>query len=244
MLELDIFAAHCDLLNKRELEKVSLLAFYHYEWNNVGNFSLQDAVSWFEDLLLPKPNTSRLKSNIKKSCDFVKSSEKDYFRLSTKRLTKYKQAFSSLVEPAEDPKPIDSVLPLSLVEGSRGYIMKLSAQINVCYANSAFDGAAVLMRRLVEILLLHAYEHHKITVEIESSDGALKNLNSIITNAIQNQTINLSKPVKTCIDRFRVLGNFSAHSIHYNARRNDIKSVAIEFRVTVEELLYKAGIKQ
>jgi hypothetical protein len=54
----------------------------------------------------------------------------------------------------------------------------------------------------------------------------------------------LSKASKDVLDEFRVLGNFSAHKIIYNCRREEIKKVAREYRAAIEELLYKSGIRQ
>lgn len=45
-------------------------------------------------------------------------------------------------------------------------------------------------------------------------------------------------------DVFRQLGNFSAHKIQYNANRKDIDNVQLRYRVTIEDLLYAAGIKK
>jgi hypothetical protein len=56
--------------------------------------------------------------------------------------------------------------------------------------------------------------------------------------------LSLSPATKACLDDFRIVGNFSAHKIYYNAKRADIKRVVLEYRAAIEELLYKAGLKK
>lgn len=242
-MELDSFAAHCDLIERSELEKVELLAFYLEISGEVSGFKLAHICELFEALLYSHPNVSRLRLKIRKSKSFIKAIAPYEFRLNAKKRNEFSQQFAAISEPAEEAKAIDGIIPLSLVSGTRGYIVSLGKQINVSYENSAFDGAAVLMRRLVEVLLIHAFEHINKISEIKDSNGDTRNLNAIIATAVQSAELNLSKPVKKCLDSFRQLGNFSAHSIHYNAKRADIKSVALDYRVSVEELLYKGGLK-
>lgn len=119
----------------------------------------------------------------------------------------------------------------------------LAKQINTSYEQNLFDGCAVLMRRLIEVLLILTYHNFQIESAIQNNDGSYISLNNTIADAKSNMFINLSKTTKSCIDKFRMLGNFSAHEIYYNARRADIEKVQMLYRVAVEELLYKAGIK-
>lgn len=243
-MELDSFADHCDLVERSELEKVELLAFYLEICGDVSGFTLTRICELFDNLLLSRPNVSRLRSKIRKSKSFVKAATPNEFRLSAKRRKEFQRELSAISEPADEARAIDGIIPLSLISGTRGYLLNLGKQINVSYEHSAFDGAAVLMRRLIEVLLIHAFEHINRLPEIQDANGETKNLNSLISIALQSSELNLTKPVKNCLDTFRQLGNFSAHSIHYNAKKADIKSVALQYRVAVEELLYKGGLKK
>ena len=47
-----------------------------------------------------------------------------------------------------------TVIMLSLVRGTRGYIEKVSNQINGAYENGWYDACAVMLRRLVETLII------------------------------------------------------------------------------------------
>ena len=189
------------------------------------------------------PNTSRLKDKLKKSRDFIKGVRTDSFTLQKKIKEDFKNEFPELNEDFEEIITIDTILPNSLYINTRGYIEKLAKQINSSYENNVFDGCAVLMRRLLEVLLILGYEHINKKTEIEEN-GELKNLNFIINYTLSNNPFSLSKGTRECLDDFRKLGNFSAHRIQYNCRKTEIKNVAMEFRVCIEELLYANGLKK
>ena len=98
------------------------------------------------------------------------------------------------------------------------------------------------MRRLLEIMLILSYEKLAIASEIKDSDNEYKNLNFIIGNAISNSPLSLSRNTRDCLDQFRKVGNFSAHKIHYNAKKSDIRNIALDYRAAIEELLYKSEL--
>lgn len=98
------------------------------------------------------------------------------------------------------------------------------------------------MRRFFEIILILTYEHYGIQDEIKQQ-GDYMMLEGIVANAINNKTLNLSRSRNT-YDEFRKLGNFAAHKIYYNTRKSDIDKVMQNYRVALEELYYKSGLKK
>lgn len=240
-MKLNDFATACNLYNASEAEKVEYLAFYYQKTSESTYFSLNDICKWFEALGLAKPNTSRLKKRLIASKTVVKASEKDTFRLHAEKLRKFEAEFPQLNEENEHVVSVDTILPTILYSGTRGYIESLAKQINASYEHNIFDGCAVLMRRLLEVMLIHAYQNLTIENAIKDANGEFKQLNSIIAHAITCTPLGLSRNTRDCLDTFRKLGNFSAHRIEYNAKKKDIRDVVLEFRVAIEELLYKAG---
>lgn len=243
-ISLNRFIEKTDWLTQTEIDKVRLLAFYHHVHQEDFEFSVDLICGWFEDLGLHKPNKSRLKQNLSKSRCFVKGKEKESFRLHASELKSLKKDHSFISEKSEEIEATDTILPASLYENTRGYIESLSKQINASYENNIFDGCAVLMRRLLEICLIHSYERQGIDTEIRDSSGNYKMLSDIVSNAVNNSKLSLSRNTKSCLEGFRAIGNFSAHKIYYSARRTDIQKVILEYRAAIEELLYKNGIKK
>ncbi len=238
------FVEKTEILAKGEVDKVMLLAFYYQNGQSNFEFTTDSVCDWFEALGLHKPNKSRLKQSLGKSRSFVKGKEQDSFRLHVNKVKSLNKDFSFMDEKIEEIESTDTILPASLYENTRGYIESLSKQINASYENNIFDGCAVLMRRLLEICLILSYENQKIDAEIRDSHGNYKMLSEIVSNAIGNPKLSLSRNTKLCLEDFRSLGNFSAHKIYYNARKADIRKVLLEYRAAIEELLYKNGIKK
>jgi hypothetical protein len=115
--------------------------------------------------------------------------------------------------------------------------------MNSAYEHNIFDGCAVLMRRLVEVLLILSYRHLGIEAEIQDADGNYVILDGIITNAVQNKKLGLSRNSRQHLDTYRKLGNFSAHKIEYICRREYIQPHIQDYRALSVELLHKSGIR-
>lgn len=135
------------------------------------------------------------------------------------------------------------VLPHALVRDTRGYIEKVVYQINACYENTCYDACAVMLRRLIETLIIEAFEHEKIDHKIKSAAGQFGPLDDLINATLNEAGWNLGRDSRTALQRLKRLGDLSAHSRRYNARRQDIDRVMHGTRVVVEELLYLAGLR-
>ncbi|MAT96446.1 MAG: hypothetical protein CL608_04820 [Anaerolineaceae bacterium] len=242
IMQLTEFVTVSGLLSKTEVEKVERLAFYYLKSSNVSAFSLPDICRWFDLLGLAKPNTSRLKKRLIASKTIVRATQKDSFKLHAEQIRKFETEFIQFDEENEEVVSVDSIIPSSLYSGTRGYIENLAKQINASYEHNVFDGCAVLMRRLLEVMLILAYQNLGIDSSIKDSSGEFKQLNAIIAHAKTCTPLGLSRNTRDCLDNFRKLGNFSAHRIHYNAKKKDVRDTALEYRAAIEELLYKAGL--
>src|SRR5688572_24995084 len=69
------------------------------------------------------------------------------------------------------PSRSEMVVYGSLISGTRGYIETVVQQINGCYENGWYDACGVMIRRLVETLIIEAFEHCKIDSQIKNSSG-------------------------------------------------------------------------
>jgi len=70
-----------------------------------------------------------------------------------------------------------------------------------------FDGCAVLMRRLLEVMLILAFRKLGIEAAIQEPDGSYKMLEGIINDAKTYGTLKLSRDSKEVLEVFRKLGN-------------------------------------
>jgi hypothetical protein len=242
-MTLEIFIAESGLADFDEMEKVLYFAFYHLKKSALEEFSAQEGASWVRDNRMGNPNTSRLAMRLKSSRDTVRGSRPGRFRLHHNLLNELDAKFPQLAEKSQDVMDDGAILPPSLYEKTRGYIESLAKQINASYEHNIFDGCAVLMRRLEEVLLILSYEYMSIAGEIKDpKTGNYFMLEGIVKNAQGNAKLNLSRNGREWIDTFRALGNYSAHKITYQCRREYIREKIDWYRALVEELLHKAGI--
>lgn len=148
------------------------------------------------------------------------------------------------VPPSAGTRPqSQSVLPHSIVSGTRGYIQRVTHQINGTYEKGWFDGCAVMMRRLLETLIIECFEAHGIAANIKNSktDDFLF-LADLISCLLEEPAWNLGRNTKRALPRLKTLGDQSAHSRRYNAHREDIDKLIPDFRTTCQELVYLAGL--
>jgi uncharacterized protein DUF4145 len=135
------------------------------------------------------------------------------------------------------------VLPISLFTGTRGYLEKLVHQINRCYLATCYDACSVMIRRLIEVLIIEAYLHHKREADIKNSDGQYLRLSELVSKAVTDFS-QLSRNSKKALLRLKEYGDLSAHSIRYSSRREYIDDEIIGLRTLAEDLLYEAGLRK
>jgi hypothetical protein len=136
----------------------------------------------------------------------------------------------------------DDILPFELYRNTRQNIERIADQINKSFHFEIYDGTAVLMRRLIEMLLILAFKQIGEEECIRGSDGNYLPLSDIVNCAVQNRHVDLSRNAKSYLGIFKETGDLSAHNPFHNCRKKDLELVRHKFRSLVEELLYKGGI--
>lgn len=136
-----------------------------------------------------------------------------------------------------------TILPNEIFDGLQSNFQSLCKQINACYERHLYDAAAVIMRRVLEDLSVLAFQNNQIEDAITHKSGRRFSLDKIIQIALENTTLSLSANTKNDMHLFKELGNYSAHKIWYNATKNDLEPHLLQYRVVIEELIYKAKLK-
>lgn len=243
-MTLQNFINTSNLLRKSEIEKTALLAYYNFKKLEVMEFGLQEIKDWLHDLNLPAPNLSRLQKNITKSNKFIKGSKPKTYKLHANQIVLFDKEYPEISDQNEEVVCIGTLLSSQIYEDTINTVESLAKQINASYENNIFDGCAVLMRRLLELLLILSYEKFGIQNEIKDANNDYFLLNGIANNAKTNTVLSLSRNTKFEIHKYKKLGNYSAHKLYYNCTKQDIDNIAFDYRATIEELLYKSGIRK
>ncbi len=225
-----------------KIQFATAFVWYNYIINE-SDISLKDINEYFTKCSLPKYNPTFLKRDLRASKNVTKGAKTDTYVPVRKYIDSMNDLFPFAIKINEEIHTDDSIIPDILTKSTRGYIETLAKQINASYNYHIYDGCAILMRRLLEILLIHSYESHQIENLITENDG-YKNLSYIINYTCSNKPFTLSKDAIETLDSFRIIGNFSAHRIQYNAKRKDIENIKLHYRMTIEELLYASKIKR
>lgn len=131
---------------------------------------------------------------------------------------------------------------MSLVRGTRGYIEKIANQANGAYENGWYDACAVMLRRLVETLIIEAFEKHQLDAKIKNASGDFLYLRDLIDKTLAEGSWNLSRNAKQALQTLKDIGDKSAHSRHFIAQRGDIQPVIPDIRTVVQELLFLSGL--
>ena len=121
--------------------------------------------------------------------------------------------------------------------------MKVANQANGAYSQGWYDACAVMLRRLLETLIIEAFEKHGIASNIKNSQGDFLYLRDLIDRTISESSWNLSRNSKISMPKLKDIGDKSAHSRRFNAVREDIDRVIPDLRVVAEELLNLAGFR-
>lgn len=152
---------------------------------------------------------------------------------------------NSKLHPSETKEPTNQpVLPHSLFRNTRGYIEKVVFQINLCYEKTCYDACAVMIRRLVEVLIIECFENKTISSKIKNTNGDYLFLDDLISATLRESLWTLGRNTKAGLYKLKRIGDQSAHSRRYNARREYIDDIIIELRTVSEELLYIASLKK
>jgi hypothetical protein len=139
--------------------------------------------------------------------------------------------------------PGNELFPLAMItKTQRSYLVTVAKQMNGCFREGWFDGCAVMMRRLVEIAIIEAFEHRKIENRIKDGNGNYYQLTELVDRTLEEPALRLSRNAKTELPKLRNIGHRSAHGRYFTAQKSDIAKIEDGVRIVVQELLMHADL--
>jgi hypothetical protein len=138
-------------------------------------------------------------------------------------------------------------LPDAVWIGTRNYIESVCKQLNGCFRACYYDAASVMLRRLMETLIVEAYEHLKREGEIKDCDGnyfMLKNLVDRANGRPPHGGLGLGRDAKRNLEDVKALGDKSAHNRRFTAHAPDLTNIQGGVRTTTQELIQIADLKK
>jgi len=222
-------------------ETAVALLWHHGSDDANVSLSAKQIADEMEEAGFAKQNISRLKQSLEDDKRIVRGSSSNTFRIklgSREKLTD-KYICIAKVKPLERS---DSIIPFELVHTTRGYLEKITLQLNVSYDHSLYDCCAVMCRRLIETLIIEAYEQLGRADELRGPDGHFMMLSGLLGVIISDKKVNLGRNAVKGINALKQLGDNSAHNRRFNARKDDIDKITGDVRIAVEELLHLAKL--
>jgi hypothetical protein len=129
-----------------------------------------------------------------------------------------------------------------LAQAKRRYISAIGRQMNGCYASGWRDACAVMMRRLLEIVIIEAFEAKGIGAKIKGADDTYFHLSKLIDLALAEPRLTLSRNTKIALPKLRDAEHLSAHGRYFLAAPEEIIKMQKECRVALEEFLHHAEL--
>src|SRR5579864_5203894 len=110
------------------------------------------------------------------------------------------------IEAVDSDKDIDSpfVTPDVL---KPGVYRKVLEEANWCFSQNCPNACAAMLRRLVESLIIEAFEAHGIEANIKDSSGEYLELKALIGKAIAESTLKLTRNTRNALPNLKFLGD-------------------------------------
>lgn len=219
----------------KEIDIVAAVAWFLVERRQASRVLLGEVCDFIEGHgIRVNMNRSRLRTKFPlKTGVFLNKNDEIVFSLNER--TKINEKFRRFLGDAKQEIK-DTILELADFENQRTYVLALARQINACRQFDIFDGCAVLMRRLMEVLIIDAYEVHALRAKIVSGHEYLP-LSGLIGVLTSGHEFKLSRNCKKWIDRCKEIGDNAAHSRTYITRKLDIDDFSGNYRSLIAELL-------
>ncbi|MBY5987632.1 DUF4145 domain-containing protein [Roseovarius atlanticus] len=179
-------------------------------------------------------NRSRLQKRLIKSKDISAPKGKP-LQVATVKRKQLAAKYNSYLDKSL-PTVDDSILHLNDFEYARPYVQAIAKQVNGAYQFELFDACAVMMRRLVEVLIIDAYEKAGERFRILDSSGNYLMMNGLINSLRSGDPFKLSRNAPKALEQLKELGDNAAHSRTYITKRLDIEGFAPSFRRLVSEV--------
>jgi hypothetical protein len=141
------------------------------------------------------------------------------------------------------PEQVAHIIPTELFDNTRPHLQALVVQINGAYQSGFYDACAVMCRRLLNCLLLLAFESAAKGKVIRDASGEYRAFADIIELASSSRHIKLTRGAGAVMGKMDYVGDLAANHPTYTTRQKDIDEQRLAFHRVISELVHLAEIK-
>lgn len=141
--------------------------------------------------------------------------------------------------PAAEPGEEDAIFPLEMLR-KRKYLASVGRQANGCFVKEWYDACGVMMRRVLEIAIIEAFERRGLEDKIKNERGEYVQLTDLAKAAL-GEKWSLSRKTKPVLLSLVEAGHRPAHGKLLTYRKY-IEEVRQGYRDAVEDFLRLAEL--
>lgn len=219
-------------------KKIDYFVYYHTVIKANEGIIAKDIENYFEELKTAKySNISQyLKNGTKKAKG---KTPKFILQKGTYHLERSKKSeIDALMNVPKVLTPTNNYFPLELFNNTRGYLTTIAQQAAGCYDQGLYDACSVMTRKLLEVLIIEAFERHNISSKVKNSSDNFYYLSDLIEIFKTETTWNIGRNAKNSLPGLKKMGDLSAHNRRYIARKNDLDKLKDDLRIVLEELIH------
>jgi len=242
-LSLDGFCEVVKKSNKSNAEKaLAVLWYFDHDQPGIAKTARQ-LTKVLGDHQIGTPNQTALAETIRKTK--LTNDSKSGFSLKPGSRKIIRDWLPDLdgIQPAIDHA--SGYLPEPIWKNTRGYIEEVCRELNGCFHHAYYNAAAVMLRRLLETLIIEAYE--RLGRETEIKDGGdnylmFSDLAERACGEKGHKGMHLGRDSKKALKDARNVGNWSAHARRYLAHAGDLTQFRAAMRLLAQELIQIADL--
>ncbi|HTR62579.1 MAG TPA: hypothetical protein VMH37_12805 [Candidatus Binataceae bacterium] len=235
------FAKSLAAANLEQVEVAVGFLWYYVDAKEHSEKTPSELAQDMHDEGFARPNVTRLRNSLVKSPETARGKKPGSFQLNLSKISILDQRYSRFAGPPT-VEPVGEVLPPPLlIRVTRAYLKKMVHQINASYEFALYDGAGVLMRRLMESLIIEVYIHGNRADDIKV-EGNFLELAKLIAHIKADPRLHLARGACKTMDGIKFLGDTAAHHRTYITQKQDLDDLKSEYRKLIAELMNLADI--
>ncbi|MEN0054528.1 MAG: hypothetical protein AAGC65_12725 [Mucilaginibacter sp.] len=219
-------------------EKIQYFLYYHTIVKKNEGALPGDISNYFDELKLIK--YSNIAQYLKLGSKKVKGKLPKF--ICQKSLYHLERSLRTMIDESLNmPKVLiasNAFFPQEVFNNTRGYLQKLANQAARCYDNHLFDACAVMTRKLLEVLIIEAFERYGISDKVKNDKANFYYLSDLIDLFVKESIWNIGRNARNALPGLKKLGDLSAHNRRYMATETDINKSKDDLRIVLEELIH------
>lgn len=138
---------------------------------------------------------------------------------------------------AASPTPASTLfLPDDIFELRHGVLNKILWEVNTSYEARCYNASATMLRRILETLIIEAFENNGVGSKIVASNGDHLKLKALIDRAVAEPILRLTANTKRLLPQLKFFGDMGAHNRLLLVKKGDLDRLHAAIRAGFGEL--------